>query len=72
MSKLAVIVVIEVIIGVSLAGALLAILIPVLHRYALLTPGDLTSNVVVGIVIIAVTGAILLRPGSAINRRIRR
>ena len=70
--KLLLSVIIEVIIGVSLAGVVLAIAVPMLHSADLLGANDLTSTIViVGVLVVAVAIA-LFRPGSAIHRRIRR
>jgi hypothetical protein len=69
--KLLLSVIIEVIIGVSLAGVVLAVAVPMLHSANLLGANDLTSTIViVGVLGVAVAIA-LFRPGSAIHRHIR-
>jgi len=70
--KLLLSVIVEVIIGVSFAGVVLAIAVPTLHSADLLGANDLTSTIViVGVLVVAVAIA-LFRPGSAIHRRIKR
>jgi len=70
--KLLLNVIIEVVIGVSLAGVILAVAVPMLHSADLLGTNELTSAIViVGLLVVAVAIA-LFRPGSAIHRRIRR
>ncbi len=74
MVKLLFSVILEAIVGISLSGLILAVVVPLVHRYRPLQAGD--GDIVPGAVIVAVflcvTAAVLFRPGSAINRWIRR
>jgi hypothetical protein len=72
MAKLVLSVLIEAIVGVSLAGLLLAVIVPVMNRYRTAGVEASASAMVVGAVITGVTALVLLRPGSAINRWRRR
>jgi hypothetical protein len=71
MVKLLLGVLVEAIAGLSLAGLILAIVVPVLHHYRSIQDGDLISMGVIVGVIVCVTGIVLARPGSAINRWLR-
>ncbi len=71
MLKLLFSVFVEAIVGISLAGFLLAVIVPALTYYR---PADTTANsglVIIGVIVVVTIG-VLFRPGSAINRRIRR
>ncbi len=68
MLKLTVLVLVEVIIGLAVAGVVLAVTVPVLIGRQLLAPGDLTSSLVIGAVLILAVTGMLLRPGSALRR----
>ena len=70
--KLLLNVIIEVIIGVSLAGVVLAVAVPMLHSADLLGANDLTPTIVIVGVLVGAVAIALFRPGSAIHRRIRR
>lgn len=72
MSKLLLRVALEVIVAVSLAGVASALLVPLLIRNGVFLPGDRTGAIAIGGFIAAVVVAVVLRPGSAINRRVRR
>jgi hypothetical protein len=72
MAKLLFSVLIEALVGISLAGLLIAIIVPVMNRYRTTNIEDSTGAIVVGAVIAGVTALVLLRPGSAINRWRRR
>jgi hypothetical protein len=72
MLKLVLGVVVETIVGVSLAGLSLAIVVPVLNHYRSVRAGDVMSMGVIAGVIVCVTALVLVRPGSAINRWRRR
>jgi len=67
-------VILEAIAGISLSGLILAVAVPLVHRYRPLQAGDgdIVPMAVIGAVILCVTAAVLFRPGSAINRWIRR
>ena len=71
MLRLFISVLVEAIVGISLAGLALAVIVPVLNRYRPASAEGTTATIVV-FVIVLVTAAVLFRPGSAINRRIRR
>ena len=72
MAKLLFSVLIEAIVGISLAGLLLAIVVPVMSRYRPTAVEDSTTAIVAGTVIAGVTAVVLFRPSSAINRWRRR
>ena len=71
MLKLLLGVVIEVFVGVSLAGLILALAIPLLNRDDLQGANDSTTTVIISVLVGAVAVA-LLRPGSAIHRYLKR
>jgi hypothetical protein len=71
MLKLLLGVVVEVLIAVALAGALLALAIPLMNRYDLANGNDLTSRVVITAVLVGAIAVALFRPGSAIHRYIK-
>jgi len=72
MLKLLLGVAIEVFVGVSLAGVILALTIPLLSRSELLDADDVTATtVIIGVLVAAVTVA-TLRPYSAIRRHMKR
>jgi len=72
MLKLLLGVVIEVFVGVSLAGLILALAIPLLNRNDLQGASDsATTTIIIGVLVGAVAVA-LLRPGSAIHRYMKR
>jgi hypothetical protein len=74
MVKLLFSVILEAIVGISLSGLILAVVVPLVHRYRPLqaADGDIVPTAVIVAVILCVTAAVLFRPGSAINRWIRR
>jgi len=72
MLKLLLGVLIEVVIAVSLAGAILAILIPALGLTQAVGKGDVRVIAAVFGVLLASVGVALFRPGSAIHRYIKR
>ena len=72
MVKLLVTVAFEVVVGVALGGAVLAVVIPVLSHFGLIgSEGMAGALVITGGLVIAV-GFMVLRPGSALNRRFER
>ena len=70
--KLLVGILIEAVVGISLAGLLLAIIVPAVNYYRPAGPEDLTIAVVIVAVIVLVTAGVLFRPGGTIHRWIRR
>lgn len=68
MLKLTMFVILEVVVGVALAAALLAVAVPLLIRYRYMLPGDLAGSVLIGAVLVLSVAAMLFRPGSAIRR----
>jgi hypothetical protein len=72
MLKLLLGVVIEVFIAVSLAGAILGLLIPALRLSQAVGKGDVRVIVAVVGVLLASVAVALFRPGSAIHRYIKR
>jgi hypothetical protein len=72
MLKLLLGVVIEVFVGVSVAGLILALTIPLLYYNSLPGANDSTTRItIVGVLVCAVAVAIF-RPGSAIRRHMKR
>ena len=74
MVKLLFSVILEAIVGMSLSGLILAVVVPLLHRYrpSEAGSGDMVVTGVIVAVIFCVTAAIVFRPGGAINRWTRR
>lgn len=68
MLKLAVLVLVEVMLAITVAGVVLAILVPLMIRYELIAVGDLAGSIVIAGIILAAIGAMVFRPGSALNR----
>ena len=60
---------VEAIVGVAVAGLLLAVAMPVLIRHHFLAPGDLRGALLIGTVLVLAIGVILLRPGGSLRRR---
>jgi uncharacterized protein YqgC (DUF456 family) len=71
MLKLLLGVVVEVFVGVSLAGLILALAVPLLNRNDLQGASHSTTTIIVG-VLVGVVAVALLRPGSAIHRYMKR
>ncbi len=71
MIRLLLAVAVEIIVGVALGGALLAILVPVLSYRGFVHSNLAVTIVIVGVLAICV-GSMVLRPGSALNRRFER
>ncbi|MEO5740120.1 MAG: hypothetical protein ABIS29_05950 [Vicinamibacterales bacterium] len=61
-------VVVEVLVGVMLAGLILALAIPLMHRNDVVETSDPTSRIVIVSVLVGAVAVALLRPGSAIHR----
>jgi hypothetical protein len=59
-------------VGVALGGGMLAVLVPVLSHSGLLDPGGTAGAIVVTGVLMTSVGLMVLRPGSALNRRFER
>ena len=72
MLKLALGMVIEVFVGVALAGLILALAIPLLNRNDLLDAHNITSRTIIIGVLVGAVGVALFRPGSAIHRYMKR
>jgi len=62
----------EAIVGLMAGGVLLALAVPVLNHYGLIAPNGLLGAVVIALVLAGTVGAMILRPGSAMNRYFRR
>jgi hypothetical protein len=60
---------VEVVLGVSAAGVLLAAIVPVMVRQQMITPGDRRGALVIGAVLMLTLGTALFRPGSALRGR---
>jgi predicted permease len=69
MAKLFISLICEIIVAISLAGFLLAIIVPLLNRYRQTEAGDIVHALVIGGVIVSVAAVVMFRPGGAINRR---
>lgn len=72
MSKLLLGVFIEVFVAVSLAGIVLALLVPVLNRSGWAGSGDPEGIVVIVGVLVAAVAIAVFRPGSALRRYVKR
>jgi len=72
MVKLVLTLAFEVMIGVALGGTVLAVLVPVLSHFGLVSSGDMTGAFVIISVLVISVGLIILRPGSALNRHFER
>ena len=68
MIKLTVRILIETIIGLTMAAVLLAVAVPLMIRLKLIVPGDIAGSLVVTGTLVCAIGGMLFRPGSAINR----
>ena len=68
MLKLTMLVIVEAVIGLAAAAVLLAVIVPLLIGHHFIAPGDVAGSVVIGAVLILAIGAMLFRPGSALNR----
>ena len=68
MMKLLVAVVTEVIVGVTFAGVILALAIPLLNSTDTGAGHDTTTQLITTSVLVAAVGLALFRPGSAIRR----
>lgn len=70
--KLVLFIICEVMVGIALGGALLAVLVPVLSHVGILGSGGTAGAILITGVLITSIGVMLLRPGSALNRRFER
>ena len=68
MLRLMVVLVVEAIVGISVAGALLAIVVPLLIEHSVIAPGDGAGVVLIASVLLLAIGVALFRPGSALRR----
>jgi hypothetical protein len=68
MLKLTAMVLFEAVIGLAVAGAVLAVGIPPMVGHELISPGDLAGSIIIAAVLVCSIGGMLFRPGSAINR----
>jgi hypothetical protein len=71
MIRLLVGVLVEAVVGFSLAGLILAVVVPVLNHVRATRNGDLMPAGIVAGVVVCVVVIVLARPGSAINRWLR-
>jgi hypothetical protein len=72
MLKLLLGVVIEVLVGVLVAGLILALAIPLLNRNDLVGANDIAARIIIVGVLVGAVALALFRPGSAIHRYIKR
>lgn len=68
MLKLLLTILIEVFIGVSLAGVVLALVMPALNRSGSVGQGDPAATIIVVGVLVAAVAVAFFRPGSALRR----
>ena len=68
MLKLTMLVILEVVIGVTVAAVLLAMAVPLLVRYDVIALGDLAGSVLIGAVLLVSVSGLVFRPGSALRR----
>jgi hypothetical protein len=59
----------EILIAVSLSGLVLAVGLPALMKAGIIVNGDTASSLVVAATLVLALAGVLLRPGSALNRR---
>jgi hypothetical protein len=64
-------VLVEAIVGFSLAGLILAVVVPVLNHFRAIRNGDVIPAGIVAGVVVCVVAVVLARPGSAIKRWLR-
>jgi hypothetical protein len=62
-------IIVEAVVGLAAAAALLAVAVPLLIRHHLIEPGDTRGALVIGSVLALAIGAMLFRPGGALRRR---
>ena len=68
MLRLMVLVAAEALVGTAMAGALLAIVVPLLIGHSVISPGDKAGAILIAsVLLLAICGA-LFRPGSALRR----
>ena len=72
MVKLVLTLAFEVLIGVALGGTVLAVLVPVLSHFGLVSSDDMTGAFVISSVLVISVGLMIFRPGSALNRHFER
>ena len=72
MTKLLLGMLIEAFIAISLAGVILALVVPALSLYDSASQPDLAATIVIVGVLVAAVAAALFRPGSAIRRYFER
>ena len=68
MMKLILLAIVDVLLGVALAGVVLAIVVPALIRTGFLSVGDPAAAVLISIVLILGVCTLLLRPRGALRR----
>ena len=68
MLKLTLLVIVEALIGLAVAGGLLAVIVPLMIARHMIARGDLAGSIVIGAVLVLSVGIMLLRPGSALKR----
>jgi hypothetical protein len=68
MVKLISLVILDALIGLAVAATMLAVIVPLLIRHHLITPGDFGGSLlIVGVLLLAV-GGMVLRPGSRLRK----
>ena len=72
MVKPLILVLIEIVIAISGAALLLAVIVPLLIGHHVFSPGDLGSSVVISAALLLAIGVVLLRPNSALRRFVKR
>ena len=65
-------VVVEMLVSVATAGLLLAVVVPLLTRRNLVDAGDISTRAVITGVLVGAVALALFRPGSVIQRRLKR
>ena len=71
MLKYTLLVVADAVIGVALAGGMLAIILPLLITRHMISPGDFAGSLIVVAVLALSVSVMLLRPGGALQRLMR-
>ena len=67
--KLLLLVIVEIVVALAVAGSVLAVTVPALIGRHAFNPGDLGSSVLIILVLVLAVAAVLSRPGSALRRR---
>jgi len=68
MLRLIAVLALETVVGIAVAGAVLALIVPLLIEHSVIAPGDAAGAGLIGSVVILAICVALFRPGSALRR----